>query len=349
MRVVLAGLPFAGKSTIFSAISGQSPAAQGDPSSHGAVVSVPDERLDWLASIYNPRKVTPATIDCLDLPGLDFSDETGRALARRLLDGVRMADMFVLVVRAYGEGADPEGELRDLRAEFLLADLEMVSVRIERLGEKKGKPQWRRERDGAELDLQLRLQEVLESERPAAEAIRTEQERMLVRQLNLLTMKPMAVLLNAGEEQSDETANEAIEAAAAGAPVVRLSASLERGIAELPEEDRGEFMAALGVETPAAARFVRLCYETLGLVSFLTVGEDEVRAWTIPDGTTAVEAAGRIHSDIRRGFIRAETISWAAMRELGSEKAARAAGRARLEGKQYLVRDGDIISFRFSV
>jgi len=349
MRVVLTGVPFAGKSTLFSAISGLPPAAPGDPSMHGAVVSVPDERLDWLASLYNPRKVTQATIDCLDLPGLDFSDGTGRALARRLLDGVRTADMFVLVVRAFGEGADPAGELRDLRAEFVLADLELVAVRIERLGEKKGKPQWRRERDGAELDLQLRLQEVLESERPAAEAIRTAEEGALVRQLNLLTMKPMAVVVNAGEGREDPASETAVTAAAAGAPVVRLSASLEREIAELPEGDRAEFMAALGVETPAAARFVRLCYETLGLISFLTVGEDEVRAWTIPRGTPAVEAAGRIHSDIRRGFIRAETISYAAIREFGDEKAVRAAGRARLEGKQYIVADGDIISFRFSV
>ncbi|MBN1885196.1 MAG: redox-regulated ATPase YchF [Candidatus Krumholzibacteriota bacterium] len=349
MRVVLAGCPQSGKSTLFSAISGLPPAAPGDPSAHGAIVPVPDERVTWLTSLYEPRKVTLATIDCLDIPGLDFSDETGRALARRLLDNVRTADMFVLVIGAFGEGAGAARELRDLRAEFLLADLETVAVRIERLGEKQGKPHWRRERDGAELELQLRLQEVLEQERPAAEAIRTEEEASIVRQLHLLTMKPVAVVLNVDEGTGDPGDDEAIEAEAGEAPVVCLSALLEREIAELPEEERADFMAALGIETPAAARFVRVCYEALGLVSFLTVGSDEVRAWPIPRGTTAVEAAGRIHSDIRRGFIRAETISYAALRELGSEKAVRAAGRARLEGKQYIVQDGDIISFRFNV
>lgn len=328
----------------------------GSPDIHEQIVPVPDDRLDWLTTLYQPKKTVYATIDCLDLPGLSFQDEHGRAAARRLLNQIRTADMFVIVVRsfenasvpAYRNTVNPRRDLDELKTEMLLADLELVATRIERLEKQIHKPTKTQAKDKAELELQLKLQEAIEAEKPISSVIEDDQELDLIRSLNFLTLKPIMVVVNIGEEQLNEKVNlgSAIDAET---QVVQLCAALESELAQLDADSRAEFMADMGLTEPAAKKFVQSCYRTLGLISFLTVGKDEVRAWPIQEGTTAWEAAGKVHSDIQRGFIRAETMTYEDLRELGDEKAVKAAGKIRLEGKTYIVHDGDVIKFRFNV
>lgn len=356
MKVALIGLQQSGKSTILSAISGKPMPPLGSTDIHEQVVPVPDERLDWLNGVYQPNKVVRATIDCLDLPGVSFVDESGRAAARRLFGNIRTMDMFVLVVRAfknesvaaYRDRIDPIKDVEELRTEFLLADLEMVTTRIERLEKQVHKPTKTQVQDKAELELQLKLQKALESEQPISSVISNDLEREIIKPLGFLTLKPMMVVINVGESQLDATFDVS-KAAGAGVEAIQLCASIESELALLDPESRKEFMADMGLEKPASIQFVQSCYKTLGLISFLTVGKDEVRAWPIPAGISALDAAGKIHSDIKRGFIRAETMAYNDLKQLGDEKAVKAAGKMRLEGKAYIVQDGDIINFRFNV
>jgi hypothetical protein len=337
-----------GKSTIVSAISGKEIPPVGSTSIGEVIVAVPDERVDWLAEVYQPNKVAYATVDCLDLPGLSFADEHTRSAARRLFGQVRTVDMFVMVLRGFGEGARPEKDLAELQTEFLLADLELVTTRIERLEKQMNKPTKTQGRDKAELALQLKLQEALEAERPLSSVVKDGAELELVKSLGFLTLKPVMVVVNVGE---DELGREFdfTEVCGGDVEVVRLCATLESELAQLDAASRVEFMADMGLSEAVVDKFVRSCHRTLGLISFLTIGKDEVRAWEIREGTIAHDAAGKVHSDIRRGFIRAETMSYSDLKALGDEKAVKAAGKVRLEGKGYVVQDGDIINFRFNV
>jgi ribosome-binding ATPase len=352
MKAALLGLTQSGKSTIFSAISGKAIPQMGATAIEEAIVPVPDERLDWLETVYKPKKKTFATIDVLDLPGFSFLDEHGRSSARRQIGQIRTADMLVLVVRAFDDPAVPayrnsvdwKRDLAELQTELLLSDLELVTTRIEKLEKQVHKPTKTQAQDKAELAIQKKLQEAIESELPISSAIENDQELAIIKSLGFLTLKPMAVVVNVGED----AAGEAIEHDGP-IPVVSMCAKLEHELAQLDAESREVFMADLGITESAAAKFVQMCYSALGLISFLTAGADEVRAWPIQDGTVAVDAAGKIHSDIKRGFIRAETMSYADLKELGSEKEVKAAGKTRLEGKEYVVKDGDIINFRFNV
>jgi GTP-binding protein YchF len=335
-----------GKSTLLSAISGKGVRA-GSGGVVEEVVGVPDERLDWLAEHYERRKPVHATMDCLDLPGLAFGDEHTRAAARRLFEQVRTADMFVIVVKAYGDGANPAKDLTELQTEFLLADLELVTTRIDKLEKQIHKPTKTHAHDKAELALQLKLQEGLEAEKPVKAIIENEHELELVKSLGLLTLKPMMVVANVGESQLGEefkfdNLDESVE-------VVSLCAKLESELAQLDAQSQSEFMTDMGITELAVNRFVQSCYATLGLISFLTIGKDEVRAWPIRRDTCALDAAGKVHSDMKRGFIRAETMAFGDLKELGDEKAVKAAGKVRLEGKSYIVQDGDVINFRFNV
>jgi hypothetical protein len=356
MKVALIGLQQSGKSTILSAISGKPMPPLGSTDIHEQVVPVPDERLDWLNGLYQPNKVVRATIDCLDLPGVSFVDEHGRAAARKLFGNIRTMDLFVLVVRAfkndsvaaYRERIDPIKDVEELRTEFLLADLEMVTTRIERLEKQVHKPTKTQAQDKAELELQLKLQKALESEQPISSVISNDIEREIIKPLGFLTLKPMMVVINVGESQLDAKFDVS-KSAGAGVEVIQLCASIESELALLDPESRKEFMVDMGLEKPASIQFVQSCYKTLGLISFLTVGKDEVRAWPIPAGISALDAAGKIHSDIKRGFIRAETMAYNDLKQHGDEKAVKAAGKMRLEGKAYVVQDGDIINFRFNV
>ena len=356
MKVALIGLLQSGKSTIFASLSGKAIPPVGSTTIEEAIVAVPDERLDWLTEYYKPKKTTQATIDCLDLPGFNFTDEHGRAAARRLVNQIRTSDCFVLVVRAfenpavppYRNSIDPARDLTELRTEMLLADLELVTTRIEKLEKQVHKPTKIQAQDKAELALHKKLQETIESEKPISSAIETEAEREMIKSLGFLTLKPMAVAVNVGENQL-EAKFDFSERVDVSVPVITICAKLEYELAQLDAESRALFCADLGITESAINKFVKSCYSALGLVSFLTVVSNEIRAWPIKQGTSALDAAGKVHTDIKRGFIRAETFSFDELKELGSEKALKAAGKIRLEGKDYIVQDGDVINFRFNV
>jgi len=356
MKVALVGLLQSGKSTLLSAISGKAIPPVGSTAIEEAIVPVPDERLDWLAEHYKPKKTTHATIDCLDLPGFNFTDEHGRAAARRLISQIRTVDMLVLVVRAfenpavppYRNSIDPARDLIELQTELLLSDLELVTTRVERLEKQVHKPTKTQAHDKLELELQKKLQETIESEKPISSAVETDAEREMIKSLGFLTLKPMAVVVNIGEDKLGEKFGFA-HTIGSSEPTINVCVKLEHELAQLDPDSRAEFMADLAITESAAGKFVKSCYQAMGLISFLTVVSDELRAWPIEKGTIALDAAGKVHTDIQRGFIKAETFGFDELKELGSEKALKAAGKIRLEGKEYIVLDGDIINFRFNV
>ena len=356
MRVALTGPMQSGKSTLFTAVAaagGSNVDLSRPDQPHLAVVKVPDVRLDWLSDFYHPKKYTPAELEFVDFPGFDLSDEAGRERAKAHWAAMRQADMLVFVVRAfksdsvsaYRNRVDPLADLRELMAEMIFADLDQVMTRIGKLDAAIKKPTAHREEQQRELDLMKRLQNALESEQRVSSALASDAETKLVRSFAFLSEKPMLVVLNCSEDELSAKSDETIESL----PCLKLSAKIEAEISQLEPSERAEFMADLGLGESARDRLIRACYTRMNLVSFLTVGEDEVRAWTIPAGADAVTAAAEIHSDIARGFIRAETVSFEDLRATGDMKAAKAAGKMRLEGKNYVVRDGDVINFRFNV
>jgi GTP-binding protein YchF len=353
MQAAVIGLLQSGKSTLVSAISGKHMPHAGTTAIEEAIVSVPDERVDWLAELHKSKKVTHATIDCLDVPGFSFADEHGRAAARRYLQQIRTVDMLVLVVRAFedvsiGGKADPGAEFTELRTELLLADLELVAKRIENLEKQMKKPGKSQQYDKAELALHQKLQATIEKEKPISTAIETDEEMEMVKSLGFLTLKPMVATINVSEDRLQEKIDLG-SAADEHIPMVQVCAKLAFELSQLDEQSKADFMKDMSISESAVSKFVRSCYEALGLISFLTAAPNEARAWPVRRGTAALEAAGKVHSDIQRGFIRAETVSFADLKELGSEKAVKAAGKVRLEGKDYIVQDGDVILFRFNV
>jgi len=345
-----------GKSTLFEAVTeGKGAAHAGGHHAGRAVVSVPDDRVEKLAQVYVPKKKTHATIEFLDLAGLDFTTEPGRHESRRVVAAARQAALLVLVARAfqddsvmaYRDRIDPKRDLEELKEELLLADLEQVANRIEKLEKQINKPTPQAQLDKKELELMRRCHDALESLAPIKDAIQSLEEEKLVRSFGFLTLKPLVVVWNVIEDAVGTEAG--VTETEAGGPVLVLSAKLEAELAALTEQERGAFMEELGVTEPAKDRLIRTCYQSMHLISFLTYGADEVRAWTIPAGCPAVEAAHEIHSDIARGFIRAETVAWDDYAAAGYDmKAVKAAGKARLEGKTYEVQDGDLITFRFN-
>ncbi|MFZ0034533.1 MAG: DUF933 domain-containing protein [Sedimentisphaerales bacterium] len=353
MKVALIGSLQSGKSTILAGLSGKAIPPVGSTKIEEAVVSIPDVRIDWLSKLYKPEKTIYATINCLDVPGLNFADEHGRVAARRLIDQIRTVDMLALVIGTFENSADPAKDLTDLSTELLLADLALVTTRIENLEKQANKPAKTQARDKAELQLQKKLQAAIEQEKPIRSAIANDAELEMIKPLGFLTLKPMVVAVNVGENQIQNLS------AAGGfdftgridpsATVITVCAKLEYELSQLDADSRVQFMADLGITESAAAKFVHACYRSLGLISFITVGSDEVRAWPIKQDTFALDAAGKVHSDIKRGFIRAETFGFEDIKQLGSEKAVKAAGKIRIEGKNYVVQDGDIINFRFNV
>jgi len=356
MKVALVGLLQSGKSTLLASLSGKAVPSIGSASIEEAVVPVPDERFGWLAEYSKPKKITHATIDCLDLPGFNFTDDHGRAAARRIISQIRTVELLVLVVRAfedqtvpaYRNTIDPARDLAELQTELLLSDLELVTTRIEKLEKQVHKPTKTQAQDKAELALQKKLAEAIESEKPISSAIETQAERDMIKSLGFLTLRPMVVAVNVGEGRLDEKFNFAGRLGDS-IPVISICAKLEHELSQLDTESRAEFMTDLGITESAACKFVQSCYSALGLISFLTIGSDELRAWPIKKGTVAHDAAGKVHTDIKRGFIRAETFTYEELKEFGDEKAMKAAGKIRLEGKEYVVQDGDIINFRFNV
>jgi GTP-binding protein YchF len=356
LKVALTGLLQSGKSTLLSAISGKNLPAPGTTSIEEAIVSVPDERLDFLTGLYKPKKVVYAIIDCLDVPGFNFADDHGRAAARRFIHQIRMVELLVLVVRAfenpsvppYGGSVDVKRDLEELKTELLLADLELVATRIENLEKQIKKPTRTQTKDKAELALYQKLQAAIEAEKPISSVVETDTEYEMVRSLGFLTLKPMVIMTNVDEDKLAEHFD-FTEQMGRDVPTAVISAELEYELSQLDAQSRAEFLADLPVKESAVSRFVNSCYEAFGLISFLTVAHNEAHAWPVKQGTTALDAAGKIHTDIKRGFIRAETMSFSDLKELGDEKAVKAAGKVRLEGKDYIVQDGDVITFRFNV
>ena len=352
MRVALVGPPQSGKSTLLAAIAaaGGSRVDVSRPDQpHLAAAKVPDPRLDWLADHYHTTKCIHAELEFLDLPGIDLSDDAGRGRAKHHWPAMRQSDMIVFVVRAFTDDStaahrgrvDPAADVEELRQEMLFADLEQVTARIDKLARAVKKPTANRDEQQRELGLMQRLAEALENEQPVTDVIANESEAKIVRTFALLSRMPTLAVVNCDEGQLDP---------ACDAPeTVRLSAKIEREIAELDAEDRQGFLADLGLASSAKDRLIHACYRRLDLISFLTHNDNECRAWTIPANTDAVTAAGRIHSDLARGFIRAETVAFDDLQAAGDEKLARAAGKVRLEGKTYVVQDGDVIAFRFNV
>lgn len=353
MRIAFIGPLQSGKSTLFRAVTGQHASAH-HVGEQLAVVKVPDNRLDWLAEQYKPKKYTEATIECLDVPGFSHETSTGQAEFRKSLPSVRKCDALVAVVRAFDNPAAPpyrnrvdaRADLDELVAELMFNDLEAVTTRIDRLEKGLKKPTKTHEQEKKELELMQRLQAALEAEKPIATAIHGDEERKLLAGFQFLTELPLIAVINVSE--ADAAKSPPFEYPLAKA-TISLCAETEEQIAQLEPADRKTFLEDLGVSESARDRLIRTCYNTVGLISFLTAGEDEVRAWPIHKGSTAVEAAGKIHTDLARGFIRAETVGWNDLVTAGDMKAAKAAGKTRLEGKTYVVQDGDVINIRFSI
>jgi len=356
MRAALVGPPQSGKSTLFAAVAeagGSHVDIHRPDQPHLAVVKVPDERLEFLAGLFKPKKVVQAELELLDLPGLNLQDEAGRHHAQTHWAAMRQSDVLAFVVRsfeaetvpAYRGRIDAAADVQELLDEMIFADLEQVTNRIEKLEAAVRKPTGHRDEEMRELDLMKRLGQALEAEKPLAEAIGSQAEEKHLRSFAFLSQKPALVILNC----SEVALNEPPPAMPGGLPCLRLSAKIEEEIAELAVEERSAFLADLGVSASARDVLARACVQRLGLVTFLTHASDECRAWLAPAGTDAVTAAGAIHTDMARGFIRAETVSFEDLRAAGDMKAAKSAGKVRLEGKSYVVEDGDVITFRFNV
>jgi len=356
MKTALIGLPQSGKSTLFSAVSGKKIQQAGAINIQEAIVPVPDERLDFLASLYKPEKTIYATIDCLDVPGFNFNDSHLKIAAAKLIHNIRTVELLVFVIRAFDDPAippyrnsvDTKRDLQELKTELLLADLELVTARIEKLEKQIHKPTKTQAQDKAELKIQQKLQQTIEAEKPISSAIESDAELAVIKSFGFLTLKPIVIAVNVAEDQLEKKFDfeDLIDSTV---PVIEISAKLEHELSLLDTQSKNEFMADLGLTASVVCKFVNSCYSALGLVSFLTHGAGEVRAWPVKQGTNAHDAAGKVHSDIKRGFIRAETFTYDDLKQFGDEKAVKAAGKTRLEGKDYIVQDGDIINFRFNV
>lgn len=348
MRVGLVGFPRSGKTTIFNAVTGLKAHVGGFEQRHDAaiaVVKVPDPRLDALAEIVRPQRKKFAEVTVLDFPP---SEERRAALDTRSLAQMREVEALAQVVRAFHDplASAPPDALRDLQAfqaELILADLAVIEKRLERLRREKG-----RER---ERDLLVRCQQVLEAERPLRRESFTAEELALLAGFAFLSQKPLLIVYNLAEEQLSQPVPAGVVgyAEANDLTVVPVCGQAEMEIAQLDEAEREAFLADLGLHESARDRLIRQTYARLHLISFFTTGPLEVRAWTIARGTTAVKAAGKVHSDMERGFIRAEVIPYDDYVRYRGEVGCREAGKMRLEGKDYVVQDGDVIHFRFKV
>ncbi len=360
MRIAIVGLPNSGKTTVFNALTrgtAQTTAyASGQMEPNQALVKVPDARLSVLEQMFSPRKTIYADVDYVDVAGISRGEQQGSGLPPALLNYLGTADALLHVVRAFAdeEVPHPEGSVdaeRDREAldlELAFADLAIIERRLSRLEGEIGKMAGReREARVTERDLLQRLQTALEEDKPIRAVELTDEEDRMIRGFQFLTAKPMLIAMNIGEEQL--TNPPTMVSPGERSEGVTLCGKIEAELAQLDEADAQTFMEDLGITESARDRVIGLSYQLLGLISFLTAGPDEVRAWTIRQNTPAVEAAGTIHSDIQRGFIRAEVVAFNDLVAAGSMNEAKKAGTVRMEGKQYIVQDGDICHFLFNV
>ncbi len=354
MKIAFVGPPQSGKSTLFRAVTGQPAGAHPAMGEQLAAVKVPDKRLDVLEKLYKPKKYTEATMDVLDVPGFSHETSAQQNEFRKALPSIRQCDALVAVLRAfdsdsvqpYRNRVDPKADLDELLTELLFCDLETVTTRIEKLEKALTKPTKTHDLEKRELELMNRLRKTLEAEQPITAALESDDERKALASFAFLTELPLIVLINVNESQAAAPPPFSYEHARAN---IALCADTEEQIAQLEPADRQAFLEDLGVKEPARDRLIQACYDAVGLISFLTCGEDEVRAWSIRRGSDAVEAAGKIHTDIARGFIRAETVAYDDLVAAGDMKSAKFANKVRLESKHYIVQDGDVINFRFNV
>lgn len=359
MKIAIIGLPNSGKTTVFNALTrGNAETAafsSGQLEPNMATVKVPDERLGVLATMFNPKKVTPADVQYVDVGGISGTRQQG-GLPPALLNYIGGADALLHVARAFEDETvpHPEGSVdvqRDIMSvelELMFSDLSIIERRLSKLNAEINKMSSKdREIRIAERDLLVRLQAELEAERPIRSIELSEEEERLLRGYQFLTAKPMLLVVNIDEKdiKNPPTFDYPIH----NSVVVPLCGKVEAELAQLDDDDAAIFMEDLGVTEAARDRVISKSYELLGLISFLTAGPDEVRAWTIRKNTPAVEAAGAIHSDIQRGFIRAEIVAYDDLVRAGSMAEAKKAGTLRLEGKNYIVKDGDICHFLFNV
>lgn len=363
MKLGIVGLPNVGKTCLFNAMTGAKADTSnylfGTVTANTGMVTVPDKRLEWLRDQYNPKKFTPASIDFVDIAGLVRGASKGEGLGNKFLQDIRQVDALCHVVRCFTDenvahvdnSVDPARDIETINLELILSDMELVERRIDRAKKNsKGDKKYL-----TEAELMQRLLEHLEEGKPARSFECDESELAIIKISELLTLKPVIYVANLDEGDAanpeDSEFYMIVKAAAEeeDATVIAVCASLEAELLELEDEDKQLFMEELGLEETGLDRLIKSSYAVLGLISFLTAGPDECRAWTIRKGTKAPKAAGKIHSDLERGFIRAETVSFDDLVACGDIHTAKSRGLLRSEGKEYVVQDGDILNILFNV